>query len=174
MVGNIGCISEGEFVGVKELNSVIPDTDPRPLGQSVLFSKVSLRHRVLADREEIKDRLGPPDLALLPIAAGACLPFIERLLHIRLDQISLTRHLHAPPGDAVQVHRDLGARSSIGIHWGTFTTDLGARQTRADFETVKEGGSELYDVGVWTAGRSQKMIDDGDVVHIVAEKTVLE
>lgn len=152
---------------------MIPDTDPHLPGQSVLFSQVSFPHRFVADREEIRDRLGPPDLALLPIAAGACLPFIEQLLHIRLDQTSLTRHLHSPPQDAVQVHRDLGARLSIGIHWGTFTTDLGARQTRADFETVKEDGFELCDVGIWTAGRSKKVIDDSEVVHIVGEKTLL-
>ena len=42
MVGNIGCISEGEFIGVKELNSVIPDTGPHLLGLSVLSSRVSL------------------------------------------------------------------------------------------------------------------------------------
>lgn len=118
---------------------------------------------------EIKTRLGTPDLALLPIAAGACLPFIEKLLHIRLDHTSLTRHIHSPPEDAALVHRDLGAKNSVGIHWGTFTTDRGARQTIVEFEKGKVEGFELCDVGVWVGGgRSLEdaSIDVGEKVYL--------
>jgi N-acyl-phosphatidylethanolamine-hydrolysing phospholipase D len=46
------------------------------------------------------------DLAL--IAVGACLPrWFMRLQHVDLPE-------------AVQVHLDLGAKRSLGVHWGTF------------------------------------------------------
>ncbi len=46
------------------------------------------------------------DIAL--IAVGACLPrWFMQLQHVDLDE-------------AVQLHLDLGAKSSVGIHWGTF------------------------------------------------------
>ena len=38
---------------------------------------------------------------------------------------------------------------SLGIHWGTFATSLGARRTRAEFERVKVTSFEICDVGEW-------------------------
>jgi L-ascorbate metabolism protein UlaG (beta-lactamase superfamily) len=55
---------------------------------------------------DIGDRLGPIDLALLPI--GAYEP--RWFMHV----------MHMNPAEAVQAHLDLGAPESIGIHFGTF------------------------------------------------------
>ncbi len=55
---------------------------------------------------EIGQRLGQPDLALLPIGAYEPRWFMK--------------DLHAMPAEAVQAHVDLGARQSIGMHFGTF------------------------------------------------------
>lgn len=55
---------------------------------------------------DIRARIGPIDLAALPI--GAYLPR------------PLMRHEHTDPDDAVLAHLDLGAARSFGVHWGTF------------------------------------------------------
>ncbi len=56
--------------------------------------------------QRIRDRLGAPDLALLPIGAYA--------------PRTLMRRVHMDPAEAVRAHRTLGARQSVGMHFGTF------------------------------------------------------
>ena len=55
---------------------------------------------------EIAARLSPVDLALLPIGAYEPRWFMK--------------DIHMTPAEAVQAHLDLGARRSLGMHWGTF------------------------------------------------------
>jgi N-acyl-phosphatidylethanolamine-hydrolysing phospholipase D len=59
------------------------------------------------DFADIGERLGPFDLALIPIGAYAPRWFME------------SKHLD--PADAIRVRADLRARHAIGIHWGTYT-----------------------------------------------------
>jgi len=61
--------------------------------------------RKFAERQT-PERGGGFDIAL--IAVGACLPrwFMQQQ--------------HVDPLEAVQVHLDLGAKRSVGVHWGTF------------------------------------------------------
>ena len=56
--------------------------------------------------QEIRQRLGPPDLALLPIGAYEPRWFM--------------RAVHMNPAEAVQAHLDLESAESIGMHFGTF------------------------------------------------------
>ena len=54
----------------------------------------------------IRRQLGAPDLALIPIGAYAPRWFM--------------RGQHCDPAEAVQIHLALGARHSLGMHWGAF------------------------------------------------------
>jgi L-ascorbate metabolism protein UlaG (beta-lactamase superfamily) len=55
---------------------------------------------------EIHERLGPPDLALLPIGAYEPRWFMQPI--------------HMNPEEAVRAHLDVGALRSVGMHFGTF------------------------------------------------------
>ena len=55
---------------------------------------------------EIGERVAPIDLAIIPIGAYAPEWFMGTV--------------HVNPEDAVRIHQDIGARNSIGIHWGAF------------------------------------------------------
>ena len=54
----------------------------------------------------IQQRLGPPGLALIPIGA--------------YEPRWMMAPVHMNPAEAVQAHIDLGARRSVGMHFGTF------------------------------------------------------
>ncbi|HET7400859.1 MAG TPA: MBL fold metallo-hydrolase [Usitatibacter sp.] len=58
------------------------------------------------DTRDIGARLGPFDLALIPIGAYEPRWFMQ------------TMHVNVP--DALRVRQDLGAARAIGMHWGTF------------------------------------------------------
>ncbi|MEO6245246.1 MAG: MBL fold metallo-hydrolase [Opitutaceae bacterium] len=60
----------------------------------------------------VRRRCGPPDLALVPIGAYEPRWFMAPM--------------HVNPAEAVDLHRVVAARVSIGMHWGTFQlTDEG-------------------------------------------------
>ena len=87
----------------------------------------------------IRQRLGPPDLALIPI--GACEPRW------------LMAPVHMNPAEAAQAHGDLQSRQSVGMHFGTFQLtdepideperDLAATGV-ADFTTLGFGETRVF------------------------------
>lgn len=56
--------------------------------------------------DELRQRLGPPDLALIPIGAYEPRWFMQSV--------------HMNPAEAVQAHLELGATRSLAMHFGTF------------------------------------------------------
>lgn len=55
--------------------------------------------------KEIGEKLGPFDVAMLPI--GLCQPRV------------FMSPVHCDPFDSVEIHKDIKAKVSIGMHWGT-------------------------------------------------------
>ena len=59
------------------------------------------------DFKDIGKKLGPFDLAAIPIGG--------------YSPRELMKSAHVSPEEALQIHIDIGAKRSIGIHWGTFS-----------------------------------------------------
>jgi L-ascorbate metabolism protein UlaG (beta-lactamase superfamily) len=80
----------------------------------------------------IRQRLGPPDLALLPIGAYRPRWFMK--------------NAHMNPADAVQAYLDLKAKKAVGIHFGTFQlTDEGIERPSEDLAIAKDKASLSYE-----------------------------
>ena len=91
---------------------------------------------------EIRERLGAPGLALLPIGAYEPRWFMAPV--------------HMDPTEAVDAHRALGARRSVGMHFGTFqlTDEAIDAPTRAlaalgepGFDTLGFGETQVVALG---------------------------
>ncbi len=79
---------------------------------------------------EIRDRVGAPRVALLPIGAYEPRWFMSGV--------------HMNPEEAVRAHRDLGAGTSVGIHYGTFRlTDEGQDEPVAALGRALAGDPEM-------------------------------
>ncbi len=75
--------------------------------------------------DDVRRRLGPPRLALLPIGGYKPRWFMSGV--------------HISPAEAVRAHEVLGARTSVAIHYGTFAlADEGMDEPEADLEAALE------------------------------------
>jgi L-ascorbate metabolism protein UlaG (beta-lactamase superfamily) len=79
---------------------------------------------------EIRKRLGPPRIALLPIGA--------------YEPRELMRNIHMNPEDAFHAHQDLMARCSLAIHYRTFQlTDESRDQPENELQHIIQHSSKL-------------------------------
>ncbi len=80
--------------------------------------------------KEIRERLGEPRVALLPIGA--------------YEPRHLMKVMHMNPADALQAHKDLHAKCSIAMHYRTFQlTDEGRDQPEHDLHQAMKGMSKF-------------------------------
>jgi L-ascorbate metabolism protein UlaG (beta-lactamase superfamily) len=91
---------------------------------------------------EIAGRLGPIDLAFLPIGAYEPRWFMK--------------DIHMNPAEAVQAHLDLAARQSVGVHFGTFQlTPEGVDQPVHDLaEALQQRGVQPAEFRTLEVGNS--------------------
>lgn len=85
-------------------------------GRALYFAGDTAHDEALFRR--IRERCGAPDLALIPI--GAYQPR-ERM-----------KASHCDAAEAVEIHRILESRRSLGVHWGTFQLSEEGREGPAD------------------------------------------
>ncbi|EHY53809.1 hypothetical protein HRR83_004454 [Exophiala dermatitidis] len=104
--------------------------------------------------KQIGNLLGPFDLALLPI--GLCQPR------------EFMSNVHADAWDSVQIHKDVRARKSIGMHWGTVRGGLSAQ-----YEDVRDPPRHwrraAEEAGL-TWGRDVALMDVGETVLVRGER----
>ena len=94
----------------------------------------------------IREKLGAPDVAMIPIGAYEPRWFMAAQ--------------HCNPEEAVRIHRDVGARLSLAMHWGTWQLTDEAREdppralhiardlyhvSPEHFHTLEAGGSVVVD-----------------------------
>ena len=102
------------------------------------------------DTQDIGERLGPFDLALIPIGAYAPRWFMKGM--------------HIDPAEAVQVRADLRARHAIGMHWGTFdnlTDEPMDEPPRVLAEKRAAAGLSAEDFDVMKVGETRTMTRGG-------------
>lgn len=90
----------------------------------------------------VRQRCGAPDLALVPIGAYEPRWFMAPM--------------HLDPAEAVELHREVGARRSIGMHWGTFRlSDEGREDPPREFAAAaRQQGLKENETGVVLPGYS--------------------
>lgn len=95
--------------------------------------------------KETRDKLGVPDIALLPIGAYEPRWFMK-------DH-------HMNPEESLQAHRDLGAKVSFGMHYGTFQlTDEGIDTPLEELKIAREkGGVSSEEFRILDFGESWKL-----------------
>jgi L-ascorbate metabolism protein UlaG (beta-lactamase superfamily) len=97
--------------------------------------------------QEIGQRLGPFDLAAIPIGAYEPRWFMK------------SKHLN--PAEAVKVHQDVRAKQSLAIHWGTFIlTDEPMDEPPVKLrEAMKESGLNDGEFRVLRHGEMMRLSD---------------
>lgn len=83
--------------------------------------------------KEIGSKLGPFDLAAIPIGAYSPRWFMQ--------------YMHIGPEEALKIHKDIKAKKSLGIHWGTFNLSTEPYlEPREKIKELQAGGDDFFTV----------------------------
>ena len=103
--------------------------------------------------KQIGEHLNGPDLALIPIGAYAPRWFMQAY--------------HVNPQEAVKIHQDVGAKTSIGMHWGTFplTAEPPQEPPTKLHEALQEAGLDTKAFSTMVVGET-RIIPDSSAATI--------
>ncbi|CAK5265891.1 unnamed protein product [Mycena citricolor] len=91
---------------------------------------------------EIGERLGPFELAMVPIWSGATLTFLGKLGY-RLSDDAHIATMHATPEDAVHLAQDVRAQHTLAMHFATFAgTDDEALEPLVRLARAQDGTAD--------------------------------
>lgn len=87
---------------------------------------------------DIGKKFGPFDLSFIPIWRGGTLGFIS-YVGLRLSHQEIPSALHASPADAMDIHKVVNSRNTIGVHFGTFIgSENESYEATIEFEEARE------------------------------------
>ncbi|KAJ7019221.1 Metallo-hydrolase/oxidoreductase [Mycena alexandri] len=114
--------------------------------------------------KEIGKKLGPFDLAMVPIWSGASLTVLGKMGYRLADDTHLAT-LHATPEDAVRLAADVRARHTLAMHFATFAgSDDEALEPVVRLAQAQPGG-----IADWRNEGGFGAIDVGECVAIECE-----
>ncbi|KAK2627630.1 hypothetical protein QTJ16_003596 [Diplocarpon rosae] len=87
---------------------------------------------------EVGERLGPFDLAFIPLWRGGTLGLIS-YMGLRLSHQEIPSVFHASPADAIAIHQAVKSRTTVGVHFGTFIgSEHESYEAIIEFEDARE------------------------------------
>ncbi len=124
--------------------------------------------------KEIGHRFGPFDLAFVPIWRGGTLGFISGL-GLRLSHNDIPSAFHASPLDAIDIHKDVLSRNTVGIHFGTFVgSENESLEAIMEFEEGREerGVLALEEHAAGEHGRTGVIDIGGSLAVEISARTI--
>jgi len=116
--------------------------------------------------KQIGDKFGGFDLSWIPIWRGGTLGFIS-YFGLKLHQNAIPAAHHVYPADAIEVHKDVKSKNTVGVHYGTFIgSEAESREAVKELGNAceKQGVAALEDVKDSGNGRAGLLDTGGSIV----------
>lgn len=120
--------------------------------------------------KEIGKKFGPFDISFIPIWRGGTLGFVS-YVGLRLSHQDIPSSLHASPADAIDIHKDVGSKVTIGVHFSTFIgSENESYEATIEFDECREEQKigKLSDLSPSVNGRAG-VVDIGESIAVEIE-----